>query len=380
MDIRLRATILTLALIGALLAGCPRAAAGEFAAGGKSTPADTTATYYFYHGREYGSERLAHPLRLIVNSGFGILQLDSRSNRLSDVHWENGWRNVWHNLGNPIEAIEELGWRTFISSEILPLSINKNDSQYWPNYLNHLIGGGMSYRLMREYFAWHGYPHPTLWAVSTIYASHFLNETVEMNDRTGWSVDPVADIYIFDLGGIILFSSDRVSRFFSRTLNMTEWSSMPFYDPQTGALESVGQNYMVRLALGHTTPWSIFYHWCNGGELGVSRRLGGGHNLSIAGGLKAKRLINVDQQRESVDLVRTGGLFYDRDGSLMASLMYTMNKDARWQLNVYPGLAQLGPLQPGFTVIVTQDFDVLAGVTLGSLPVVPVGLGGRVGS
>ena len=373
MPIRTRAMALSIALIGWLLAASPGAAADDPA------PADTTALYYFYQGREYGSDRLAHPLRLIVNSGFGILGLDSRSNRLSDIYWKNGWHNVWRNLGDPVEAIDQLGWRTFISSEILPLSINKNDSQYWPNYLNHLIGGGMCYRLMREYFAWHGFPRPTLWAGATIYASHFLNETVEMNDRTGWSVDPVADIYLFDLAGIFLFNSDRVSRFFSHTLNMAEWSSMPFYDPQTGALENAGMNYMVRPALGHTTSWSLFYHWCNGGEMGLSRRLGGGHNLSLAGGLKASSLIDVDQQRESVDLVRTGGVFYDRDGSLMASLMYTMNKDARWQLNSYPGLARLGPVQPGFTVIVSQDKDVLFGVTLGNLPAVPVGLGGRVG-
>jgi hypothetical protein len=364
---------LTAALLGWLLAASPGAAADKLA------PADTTAQYYFYHGREYGSERLVHPLRLIVNSGFGILGLDSRSNRLSDIHWRNGWHNVWRNVGDPVEAIDQLGWRTFISSEILPASTDKNDSQYWPNYLNHLIGGGMCYRLMREYFAWHGFPHPTLAAVATTYATHFLNETVEMNDRTGWSVDPVADIYLFDLGGIFLFNSDRVSRFFSHTLNMAEWSSMPFYDPQTGALEGAGMNYMIRPALGHTTSWSLFYHWCNGGEMGLSRRLDGGHNLSLAGGLKASGLIDVDQQRESVDLVRTGGVFYDRDGSLMASLMYTMNKDARWQLNSYPGLARLGPVQPGFTVIVSQDKDMLFGVTLGNLPAVPVGLGGRVG-
>jgi hypothetical protein len=374
MGTRTRAATLTFALIGWLLAASLSTAADELA------PADTTTPFYFYHGREYGSERLAHPLRLIVNSGFGILQLESRSNRLSDIHWENGWHNLWRNLGNPIEAIEQLGWRTFISSEILPLSTKKNSAQYWPNYLNHLIGGGMSYRLMREYFTWHGYPHPTLWAMTTIAASHLLNETVEMNDRTGWRVDPVADMYLFDIGGVVLFGSDHVSRFFSHTLNMAEWSSMPFYDPRTGALENVGQNYMIRLALGHTTPWSLFYHWCNGGELGLSRRLGGGHNLSLAGGLKAKTLVNVDQYRESVNLVRTGGLFYDRDGSLMASVMYTMNKDARWQLNVYPGLARLGPLQPGFTIIFTQDLDVLAGVTIGNLPVVPVGLGGRIGN
>jgi hypothetical protein len=364
---------LALALAGLLLAGSVSATADERA------PADTTEAFYFYHGREFGSERLVHPLRLIVNSGLGILQIESRSNKLSDVHWENGWHNLWHNLGHPCESIDELGWWTFVSTELLPFSTEKSNAQYWPNYLNHLIGGGMSYRMMREYYTWHDYSHPTLWAVATITATHLLNETVEMDSLTGWRVDPISDIFIFDVGGVLLFNSDRVSRFFSQTLHMADWSFMPFYDPGTGAIENVGQNFMIRFRLGHTTPWSLTYHWCNGGELGVTRDLGGGHSVSLCGGLVAKTFTKVDKFRDSVELVKTVGLFYDRDGSLMTSLMYSMKKDGRVQLNVYPGLARLGPLQPGFTFFVTQDLDALVGITLGNVPAVPVGLGGRVG-
>lgn len=358
-------------LAGLLVAAC--------AAAGADAPPDSTSPAYFYNGRPYGSERLVSPLRLIVNGGLGILQLSNRTNRLEDVYWEEGWRNLRRNLGNPFDAICQDGWWEFISSEIIPFSIDKDNAHYWPNYLNHLIGGGMSYRMMREYFTYHGFAHPTPWAVATVAVYHLVNETVEMNDRTDWRVDPIADIYLFDLGGVFLFSSDRVSRFFGETLNMSDWSFMPFYDPVTGRLENVGQNYMVRFGLGRKRRWSLMYHWCNGGEAGFSYHLGGGRNVSLAGGLEAENLIKVDRHKDSVTLVRTAGFFYDREGSLMLGVLYTHSKDARWQINLYPGLIRVAGLEPGLSFIQMQDKSVRIGLTLGSLPVIPSGLGGRVG-
>jgi len=357
------------ALLGTALAGTADAAAPAAA------PADTTQRYYFYHGRDFGSEKLGTPTRLIVNGGFGILQLETRSNRLSDIEWDNGWRNLWRNLGHPFEAIDQRGTWDFIATEIIPFSVKPNNSQYWPNYLNHLIGGGFSYRRIREWYTWHDTPHATTAAVVTLSVYHLLNETVEMNDRKGWRVDPIADIYIFNLASIPLFNSDRVSRFFGRTLNMADWSFQALYDPETGNLENVGQNYMVRLRPRRSIPFSLFYHWGNGGDFGLTRHLGGGRNVSFGAGFVAKDLIAVDEFSESVNLVTSAGLFYDREGSLLASLIYAPNRDSRWRLNLYPGLLRLGPLEPGLTAIVTHDSALLAGITVGSLPLVPVGFG-----
>ena len=359
----------TTLLVLALGLAAPGAARAEAAA-------DSTV-YYFYHDRDEGADCLDNPLRVIVNGGLGILQMENRSNQLSDIHWENGWRNLWYNLGHPIEAIDQRGWWEFITTEILPVSLTRERSQHWPNYMNHLIGGGMTYRRMREYYTWHDIPYANLAAITTMTAYHLLNETVEMDDRTGYRVDPIADIYVFDIAGIIMFSSDTVSRFFGHTLNMADWSFMPLYDPETGNLENVGQNYMVRLGLGKTRPWSLFYHWCNGAEFGLTRDLGGQHNVSFGAGFVANNIVEVDDFSETVDLVTSAGLFYDRGGNLMAGLLYAPDKDSRWRLNVYPGLLRLGPFKPGFTVIVAEDSDVLAGVTFGNLPLLPVGLSHR---
>jgi hypothetical protein len=345
-----------------------------------TTPAITGTTmsvsYYFYHGRNWGSEHLVSPLRLITNGGFGILQMENRSNRLADIDWENGWRNLWHNLANPFQSISNNGWWEFFRSEVIPVSLNEGNAQYWPNYLNHLVGGGMSYRMMREWFRWHGFRHEKIWALTTITAYHLLNETVEMHRSTGWRADPIADMYIFNVAGILLFSSDGICRFFSRTLNMADWSYQPFYNLERGTLENVGQRFMVRLRLGRSNPWYLFYHWGNAGEFGLSRHLGNGHHVSAGAGLVAKNLRDVNRFSKTADLATSAGIFYDREGSLLASVLYTKTKDTRWRFNFYPGLIRLGPFRPGLSCIVTQGgLDTLVGLTFGSVPLLPWGIG-----
>jgi hypothetical protein len=155
---------LKLLILMPLVAGTFSPAATETAQG-SGAPA-----YYFYRGRSFGSESLVHPVRLIINGGFVILQMENRSNKLDEIHWRNGWRNLWKNLGDPIAAINHQGWWDFLSAEIIPISTRRGQTQYWPNYTNHLIGGGMSYRMMREWYRLHGFEHEVPWALVTITA------------------------------------------------------------------------------------------------------------------------------------------------------------------------------------------------------------------
>ena len=68
---------LGLAALGAAALGPARARA----------EAADEAPYYFYQGRDYGSEAMVQPLRMIVNSGYGIMQLDNRSASVVDVDY-----------------------------------------------------------------------------------------------------------------------------------------------------------------------------------------------------------------------------------------------------------------------------------------------------
>ena len=116
--------------------------------------------YYFYHAREYGSEALFNPISLVLNSGFGILQYSNRSRDLFAVRYATGWKNVTYNLSHPFRAINDYGWGEFLGNEFYPKDFSRKNAQYWPNYQNHLIGGGMNYVEVAEWYRYHGVNYP----------------------------------------------------------------------------------------------------------------------------------------------------------------------------------------------------------------------------
>jgi hypothetical protein len=330
--------------------------------------------YYFYQGLPYGSQALIHPLRLVLNGGWGITQLDNRDNRIFRIHYRAGFSNVWHNLSNPFQSIEQRGWKDFMEREVLPFSLKPGQAQYWPNYMQHLVGGGMSYRMMVEWFRYHGYGHPKWSAAATIAVYHGLNEAVENDDYVGFSTDPIADLYIFDPLSILFFSSERVSRFFGTRLHMADWSYQPLFNPFEETLENNGQNFAVRY---HPPGWdrvAFFYHWGTHGEFGLSYRRANGDNVSFGVGGQAKDLVDITKGLSTVKLAVSAGLFYDRNNSLLASLLFARTKDYQARLNVYPGVFQLAGLSPGLLAALRRDGEALVGITLVTRPLLPVGL------
>lgn len=377
---RFRAAALTTALVAAFVTAPlvrPAAAAGaRDLTALPDTVAGHVGTYYFYRGLDYGSQSLTHPLRLIVNGGFGIMQAENRSNRPLDVRYGTGVRNVADNLLHPQWSIGAVGFWDFFRREILPVSVSRGGAQYWPNYMNHLLGGGMSYRLMEEYYRYHGVPHSRTWAGVTMFAYHFVNEVVENDGYVGPNVDPVADFWVFNPAGIWLFSHENVARFFGTRLHMADWSYQPVWLPDAQELQNNGQNFAVKWDLTRDGRHSLFYHWGASGELGVSYTDGQGRCLSAGLGLRAGNLLEIDEFSKTVDLAVSGGVFYDRQGSLLASLLLSRAKDYRYRLNLYPGLINVGRLQPGLFLGVNANERLLAGITFGNLRHLPVGLGG----
>ena len=76
--------------------------------------------YYFYRALPYGSESLVHPLRTIINGGFGITSFDNRDNRLHETDYATGWKNLWKNLLDPVGSIQAEGWGDFFEREVEP--------------------------------------------------------------------------------------------------------------------------------------------------------------------------------------------------------------------------------------------------------------------
>jgi hypothetical protein len=339
----------------------------------EARPQDSANKHFFYQPISYGSEALIHPVRLILNGGFGILQMDNRGNNVTDIQFKTGLKNLTWNLSHPVSAIKQEGFSHFVETQIIPLSFDDREAYYWPNYTLHLIGGGMSYRMMESWFYYHNYPHPKIFSLLTLTAYHFLNEVVESNDYVGYDPDPIADMYIFNPLGILLFSSNTVSRFFSQTLNMADWSYQISFNPAMKSVENLGQNFVMKLWLNKSQSLGLLYHFGTHGELGLSFRQPDGDCFSFGLGLVANKLIDQSNRRDlrelTADLVLTAGLFYDRNNSLMASLIYSKTQDFKVRLNTYPGLFKLYNFSPGLFFSLNQKNLLSVGITVRFLPI-----------
>ncbi len=327
---------------------------------------------YFYHGQNYGSELIATPFTTIINGGFGILQISNRSNHLHDINYTRGFKNLTYNLSHPFEVISDYGWGEFLKREVLPLGFKRSNSQFIPNYELHLIGGGMTLRRFKEWYRWHNYPHPTSWAYLSWFFYHFINEVVENNTYKGKNIDPVSDMYIFNTLGAVLFSWDKAAKFFGQTLNMRDWSYMPSYDPWQNSVENVGQNFIIKYELSFMRPWSFTYLFGNHGSWGLSYRKKDGDSYTFGAGIVADDLVEIKNRNQSrtqtVTLAWTFGLFYDRENSLLASLILAGTKGYKMRLNIYPGLIWFKRLSPGLFVNLRKDNQVVFGLHLNLFP------------
>lgn len=305
------------------------------------------------------------------------MQIDNRSQNPFELPYRAGMKNVLKNLRNPLKSISDYGWGNFLSREIIPTTLNPDKAQWAPNYFGHMIGEGMVYRKTIEWFEHHNYKHPTLFAIMIVTSSALLNEVVENGNYQGVSVDPIADLYIFEPLGILLFGFDSVEEFFSKTLNMSYWPFQPVYNPNTEEIENVGHNVIYKYQLPFSENVSMFYHYGVDGMLGLSYNIGGNRSVTVAKGLAIKDLVETGTNNSARTLtgtfVQSAGLFYDKDNSLIVSLIITPTKRYRIRLNVFPGILSYRKFSPGIFTAAGKDNDVIFGI---SIRLLPVGFGG----
>ena len=280
-------------------------------------------THYFYTGKDYGSEAAFNPVSVIINGGFDIFQVQ-RNRDIRTITFSAGFTNVLNNIKDPITPINHYGWWNFIKDQVIPFSIDKNDAQYWPNYTLHLVGGGRTYAAMTEWYEYHNFPNPSLFSILTMAAYHVVNETIENESYQGDNVDPIADIYLFDVGGIVLFSFDGVKKFFAEDLNLADWSLQPSFTFRNSELHNVGQYFSIKWKLPFMDKWHLFYYFGTNGVGGLSYKYDDGTALSVGVGFSATDLIMVDEKtnKKSLNLDWNFGVFYDKNNSLLASFVY----------------------------------------------------------
>jgi hypothetical protein len=303
-----------------------------------------------------------------------VLQDGIGSRKVSSLQYRKNVGNVLDNLAHPISAISHTGWRRFLTEEIFPLSYKKNTLRWAPNYGLHLIGGGTTYTALREWFEDHGVPLPRLFSAVTLMASALVNEAIENKGVIGTNTDAIADIYFFDIGGIILFSFDWPNRLFSRHVIISDWSLQPGFTLPNGELHNVGNYFAAKWALPFYPRLRLFSWFGEATTGGLSFALDPEYSVSVAAGGAALHLVNraTNMVRNTVDFVPTAAVFLDRRESLLASLQITDKSDYFIQLNVYPhAFTARGPAL-GFWTVVDQRAHVAVGIALGR----PLGIGG----
>ncbi|HEX7668887.1 MAG TPA: hypothetical protein VF395_04865, partial [Polyangiaceae bacterium] len=126
--------------------------------------ADDAEPRYFYFGREYGSQSLFGPASVFLNRGYDILQLRPGRRNIFSQRYATDGKVVLRNLANPFPAIANDGVGRFFRTEIFPLSFTPDTAFWVPNYSLHLIGGGMTFRALTEWFADQRAPVPWFWS------------------------------------------------------------------------------------------------------------------------------------------------------------------------------------------------------------------------
>ncbi len=300
-----------------------------------------TNTAYYYHNLPYGSESVFNPLSVLLNRGFDVLQVRRNQRDIWNLDYEEDFLHIIHSLSHPARYIEEYGWSQFAKRELFPLDFSKYGARWAPNYTLHLIGGGYTYMALYEWFNANNVKFPALWSASTVLVSALINETIENKSVTRGNTDAIADFYFFDIGGILLFSLPSVNRFFSKYLHLRDWSFQPAFTYPDLSLHNHGQYFSIKINLP-LKNLSLFGYTGMGAMGGITYHVDKENDISVGFGAKSSRFVDADdgQHLHAVQFAKCGGFFWDRNGSLLTSLVINDIQDYFINFNIYPGISK----------------------------------------
>ena len=324
------------------------------------SPGDSSA-YFFYKPYDYGTQAAFNPGTVVLNGGYDIWQIATEFGyrKLFEFDYLNSGRYLWDDVKDPVKTVRAFGTKRFFLTEILPSSLDVNNQQYFPNYALHVVGGGMLFRKTAEWFAYHDYPLPRLWSIATMATYQYINEMLEFGTQPHLTVDPVADLWVFDPLGILVFWNDGVCRFFSEKLHMAEWTLQPAFNARTGNMENAGQFFVYKYPIVKDGRWSLFARSGLHEMGGLSRTFSGSRTVSLAAGAGVENIVPSNQSGPGLSQmalwVWSAAAFYDVNNSLVASVVLTGMPQDRVRINLYPGLLRLGPLNPGLFFAWTKE-------------------------
>jgi hypothetical protein len=353
--------------------GCASAHAPSFAPAPVADSAEARPrTERFYAGRDFGSEAQFNPFSLIVNGGLDQFRTGENRDFLS-LPWRSSAHVVWHSLTHADAVVRHYGVRAWLRDEVFPLSTKgEGGGQWYPNYQLHLFAGGMTYRRMVEWYEFHDVSHPELAAGATVYAWHLVTELSENGTHCCEDEDGLTDLAIFDLGSIILWNQSWMQRPFGRSLEFTTWMGQASIEAPHHTIQNAFMMAMLRAPLPRTDSWKAMTTMGNAFLVGVSRRAGTDLWVSASGGFDPSDnpIIDPVTGAKTVLLKPNAGLFLDRDGSLLVSLVMKGGSRDGATLNVYPGVIRIPGVSPGVWAQTIQGggfrFGVVARAGLGA--------------
>lgn len=303
---------------------------------------------FFNLGRDFGTDAYAGPFDVLLNKGFAVAQWEGKGRDI--FHYPYGWRSVWHSLTEPGRVVANGGgWTDTLLRHVVPFARGGvHDAQWVPNYVGHILEGGIAYRRLREWGEANGVPYPSVVAGVTTYAASLLNEAYETPYNDRWATKngtagSVLDLWLFDPLGIVLFHQDWAARFFARKVHANLWPTQASLVVNGGLVMNNGELVVLKVPLGFTSRAHLFVAGGMGLEGGVSVPLSGGLSVSAAaGGQSSQRWLDAFRPVEHAEFTPAAGVWVDRDGALLASLTWDAGTDRRVALNVFPGFLKVG--------------------------------------
>ncbi len=299
---------------------------------------------YFYNGSiDYGTEGQFNPGSVYINGGFDILRNGFVPRQIQKIRFRNGFDLLNESLSNPHQVIKDFNdssTMNFFEYQVFPKTFKGKKGAWFPNYQSHLIGEGMVSRKLAEWYDFHHYPYPYTLGVLTTFAFQYTNEMMELSPFKKPSMDPIADIYLFNTAGYILFALDPVAEFFGKTLNLNCWYPQPVLSPIDGTLSNAGEEFIMKYRPPKCKRFQIFYSWGIDGTAGLTYNGANQSNYSVGFGQKAFRLKQslVNYNIIYPELEPHFIFFYDKNESLLFSCSQTGIKKTNIIVNIYPGL------------------------------------------
>lgn len=286
----------------------------------------------YYQPRSYGSDSLYSPFSNFLSYSFDTLQVPDSftTNNLSQNN-----SLVFEHLTHPDKAIHnEGGYSRFVNRNIFPVLPEYENESYaiLPNYFLHILGGGMVYRKDLEWFRAHDYDYATTSAVALAMTAEYLQEVLEKDTTT--DDDEVADFYLFRPIGLLLFHNDKVANFVMQHFDPAIWPNLQVYDITENRINNAGIFYIYRPTFAEFYQTRLFIFTGMNTMLGLSHRLNNRDSISWGFGRSIQKIdLSQDQLSETAN---SAGIFFDRNKSLMASLVINDTGGNRFRFNLYP--------------------------------------------